>query len=163
VSRTAHRRLHSTALHHSRPRATRALTTNNPLACSNAVIRRNSVTTVADRTNRSVRNFSTMFVLLGSTPATKKVCLHIQKVELRFAIQTAPSTDTHMQIHFRCSGQSVFRELTAASNSGTRSAQIAGRRCSSTRTQPRASTADIPQCVSSSQQHPETHSCSTQP
>jgi hypothetical protein len=31
-----------------------------------------------------VRNFSTIFVLLGSTPATKKVYLHIQKVESAF-------------------------------------------------------------------------------
>jgi len=31
-----------------------------------------------------------------------------------------------MQIHFRCSGQSVFREPGATSNSGTRKAQITG-------------------------------------
>jgi len=74
---------------------------------------------------RSVRNFSTIFVLLGSTPAKKKKkCIYIYKrLSPCFAIQTS---DIHMQIHFRCSGQSVFREPSATSNSGTRKAQITG-------------------------------------
>ena len=56
-------------------------TKNNPLACCSAISRRNSVTTVADRTNQKCAQLQHNICVAWIHTCKKKAYLHIQKAE----------------------------------------------------------------------------------